>query len=74
MSLSLLIFYLTFYFKTIYNYRKRKQVFQSTSLIITPVKYLQTRNFQKFLSDDGNESLQYNPALPPSLDSTYKHP
>ena len=34
----------------------------------------ETRNFQKFLSDDGNESLQYNPPLPPSLDSTYKHP
>ena len=33
-----------------------------------------TRNFQKFLSDDGNESLQYNPPLPPSLDSTYKDP
>ena len=31
-----------------------------------------TRNFQTFLSDDGNESLQYNPPLPPSLDSTYK--
>ena len=37
-------------------------------------KSLQTRNFQKFLSDDGNESLQYNPPLPPSLDSTYKDP
>ena len=34
----------------------------------------ETRNFQKFLSDDGNESLQYNPPLPPSLDSTYKDP
>ena len=33
-----------------------------------------TRNFQKFLSDDGNESLQYNPPLPPSLDSRYKDP
>ena len=33
-----------------------------------------TRNFQKFSSDDGNESLQYNPPLPPSLDSTYKDP
>ena len=33
-----------------------------------------TRNFQKFLGDDGNESLQYNPPLPPSLDSTYKDP
>ena len=29
-----------------------------------------TRNFQKFLSDDRKESLQYNPSLPPSLDST----
>ena len=35
---------------------------------------LWTRNFQKFLSDDGNESFQYNPPLPPSLDSTYKDP
>ena len=33
-----------------------------------------TRNFQKFSSDDGNESLQYNPPLPPSLDSTNKDP
>ena len=33
-----------------------------------------TRNFQNFSSDDGNESLQYNPPLPPSLDSTYKDP
>ena len=33
-----------------------------------------TRNFQKFSSDDGNESVQYNPPLPPSLDSTYKDP
>ena len=33
-----------------------------------------TRNCQKFLSDDGNESLQYSPPLPPSLDSTYKDP
>ena len=33
-----------------------------------------TRNFQKFSSDDGNESLQYNSPLPLSLDSTYKHP
>ena len=32
------------------------------------------RNFQNFLSDDGNESLQYNPPLPPSLDSTYRDP
>ena len=30
--------------------------------------------FKKFLSDDGNESLQYNPPLPSSLDSTYKDP
>ena len=37
-------------------------------------KTKKTRNFQKFLSDDGNESLQYNPPLPPSLDSTYKDP
>ena len=35
---------------------------------------MQTRNFQKFSSDDGNESLQDNPPLPPSLDSTYKDP
>ena len=33
-----------------------------------------TRNFQKFLSDDDNESLEYNPPLPPPLDSTYKDP
>ena len=33
-----------------------------------------TRNFQKFSSDDGDESLSYNPPLPPSLDSTYKDP
>ena len=38
------------------------------------VKICKTRNFQKFLSDDGNESLQYNPPLPPSLDSIYKDP
>ena len=37
-------------------------------------KTKKTRNFQKFLSDDGNESLQYNLPLPPSLDSTYKDP
>ena len=33
-----------------------------------------TRNFQKFSSDHGNESLQYNPPLPPSLDSTNTDP
>ena len=37
---------------------------------LTNSTHVKTRNFQKFLSDDGNESLQYNPPLPPSLDST----
>ena len=37
-------------------------------------KTKKNKKFSKLLSDDGNESLQHNPPLPPSLDSTYKDP
>ena len=67
------------------NFKFSRKLLESVGrkLEITPNRMFQqltdktkkkTRNFQKFSSDDGNESLQYNPPLPPSLDSTYNDP